>query len=57
MADEPITEFVREKHGMKDCCYANLETPERVGRLHLKCPECGYDITLAVLLYAETVGE
>jgi hypothetical protein len=55
MKDEPIAEFVKEKHGMKDCCYDNLDTPNCIKPLHYECPTCGYDITLAVFLYSEAV--
>lgn len=57
MKDEPIGEFLKEKHEMQQCCYDNLETPRRVGRCHLLCPECGRDITLAAILYADTVEQ
>ena len=57
MKDEPIAELIKEKHGMQDCCYDNIDTPKSVGHLRLVCPVCGLDITLAVVLYSDAAQE
>ena len=38
---------------MKDCCYKNLDTPKRIGRANYVCPECGEDISMAVIFYED----